>query len=504
MRSRNRLEPDRYPRQPAGDSPRRRSLAGRALRQLALVTVAGLLCGPGVAIAELRLDGTVLQLSRAQASWSDTQWRELFGHFEALGLRQLVVQWSVTPELTYYPSDAFSAEEAPVVEQLLELAGASGISVLVGLAHDPGFEPAIRRDPELVEVYLRRLRRRSLTAARELSALLGGKPSFSGWYLPEEIDDVHWLEPERRRLLTSHLGEITSQLRQLTPQATLAISGFSNSHADPEALEGFWRDLLEASSLDRVLFQDGIGVGKQWLDDLPLYLSAVARAATSTSRQLQVVVEVFQQVDGPPLNDRPFRAIPAAVDRVRRQLEIARRHAPAGVIAFAVPEYMTPGRGEAAARLYRHFLDLRTDVSASEAEVAAPSRSLESETRPAPASELAPALAVARAEPEDGTTGDAPGVESPTAASSGTEAGQAMIFELQLGLFHRERNARTFIEDLKGRKKQPYIFEVLSSQGLTRYTVRVGPYRSMDEAAEAAGALKQQGIESSIRYRVPR
>ncbi len=434
--------------------------------------------------------GTILQLSNAQASWSDERWKQLFDELDELALRQLIVQWSVYQDSAFYPSDAFSPAAAPTLETVLDRADAAGLSVVVGLVHEPGFEAAIRRDPELVDVYLRRLRLRHMTAARELIAQLGARPSFAGWYLPEEIDDVHWLEPERRQLLTAHLSELAARLRELSPQAILAVSGFSNGHADPEALEKLWRDLLAASSFDRVLFQDGIGVGKQRFEELPLYLSAIERATAASSRQLQVVVEVFRQVDGPPLNDRPFRAVPASVERVRRQLEIATRHAPS-VVLFAAPEYLSPEQGEAAARLYRYFSDRGPEAAAHQA-APVPPPPPEPEARP-PSAEPSSSAAEGSAA-EAGTAG-----ERETGLARGTR-----IFELQLGLFYRESQARSFVGQLEERGLRPYLVEVKSSKGETRYTVRLGPYPSMPAAAaKAAEILEKEGRQTVIRYRTP-
>jgi hypothetical protein len=131
----------------------------------------------------------------------------------------------------------------------------------------------------------------------------------------------------------------------------VAISGFANGRTDPRAFGDFWRHLLAAAGIDVVFFQDGVGAGKLSLAEVPLYLTALRQAVQSQSRTLQVVVELFRQV-----SERPFRAQAASWDRVGRQLEIAGCFSPGGILAFSVPEYLTPLGGPEADRLFKAYL----------------------------------------------------------------------------------------------------------------------------------------------------
>jgi hypothetical protein len=230
--------------------------------------------------------------------------------------------------------------------------------VFVGLAHDPGFWLKTRRDPVLVGVYLRRLRLRSEKVAAELAPMVRSHSSFRGWYLPEEINDGSWRDPEMRQILFDHLHASATALRTTVPGSEVAISGFSDARSDPRAFEEFWSTLLARAEVDRLLFQDGIGAGKLGLDHLELYLDAIRKAADARSRKLQVVMEVFRQVAGPPVDDKtPFRAVPAPMDRILRQADLAAKYSSLPVIAFSVPDYMSPFGGEEAGRLFQAYLE---------------------------------------------------------------------------------------------------------------------------------------------------
>jgi hypothetical protein len=300
-----------------------------------------------------RLQGTFLQLSTTNAGWSPETWRQLFRYLERLRVSQLVVQWTVYGDTAFYATERHVPVAQPPLETILTLADRSGMSVMVGLAHDPGYWSKISREPELVEVYFTTQQRRSEAVARELAPVVGRHPSFRGWYITEEIEDSTWKDPRARAVLLARLG---TGLRAVRADAKIAISGFSNAATQPATFAEFWTALLRAAPIDVWMFQDGIGAGKQQLSYLPLYLDAARDVAAGTGRELQVIVVVFEQVN----TAGDFKAVPAALTRVERQLDLAAARSTArGPLAFSIPEYMTPLGGPAAERLFDAYVASR-------------------------------------------------------------------------------------------------------------------------------------------------
>jgi hypothetical protein len=300
------------------------------------------------------LSGTFVQLSDAHAQWNRDQWGLLFGCFKQLSLSRIVVQWSADDAGAYYPHPSTPNRRSAVIPTILEMADAAGISVLMGLGHDPTFWRRIDRDPALVEVYLRRVEVRSADIVRALTPLAHGHRSFAGWYITEEIDDVNWINQAARGALFNHLQALSSLLHDATPALPVAISGFSNGNVDPETFAQFWRDLVDQSKIDAVFFQDGVGARKLEIDEVPLYVEPLRKALAGHARELQVIVELFRQTDGEPINSRPFSAVPASFDRVAQQLTVARRFSSAP-LAFTIPDYMSPLGGPEATALFNQF-----------------------------------------------------------------------------------------------------------------------------------------------------
>ena len=303
-----------------------------------------------------RLHGTFIQLSQAHGAWSEDSWRRLFGYLAQLRTGEIVVQWTAYDDMAFYPSTRLSPVAEPPLETILTLADELDMTVRVGLAHDSAFWSRINRDPATVAVYLRDLQARSESVARELVPLIRRHRSFRGWYITEEIEDATWKDERARAALFDYLRRLTLSVRALAPGASVAVSGFSNAETAPATFGAFWTSLLRAASIDVFMFQDGVGAGKQRLSFLPLYLAAAHEAAQTAGRELQVIVEVFQQLNDPS----GFKAVPAPFDRVARQIDLAAMYSSTrGPVAFSIPDYMTPLRGVEAERLFQAYVRSR-------------------------------------------------------------------------------------------------------------------------------------------------
>ncbi len=310
----------------------------------------------GAASPAPRISGTFLQLLDHHQEWTTQEWNSLFEEFAAMQISKIVVQWTVSDDLAFFDSRAFRHGTNPPLETILGLADARGMKVSVGLWHDPGYWRNVAAPAQATEVYLRRAMLRASAIAGELAPLVTKHPSFDGWYISEEIDDTNWAQPERRSILKEHLNSLSSSLHMLTSNAEVSLSCFSNGNMDPGSLEAFWKSLLTGSPIERLLFQDGIGAHKLELEYLAPFLSAMKRATAASGRSLVVIVEVFDQTSGPGHDDGIFSAVPAPLDRIDRQIMLAAEFASPDIVAFSVPEYMTPSAGEASRKLLEAYV----------------------------------------------------------------------------------------------------------------------------------------------------
>ena len=304
-----------------------------------------------------RLTGTFIQPLMEQGSWTQNDWNALMAELDAVGVETLYLQWTQLDRFNVFEEGSRQDLAAPIIERVLAAAEAYGIKLWLGLVYDPGYWDRIRQEAPLVEVYLRRHRVSNLELVNRLNDAAGASPAFAGWYITEEIDDVTWQDVAKKNLLIEHLAATVADIRTVTPAAPIAISGFTSATLDPAALADFWFDLLSQSGIDVFLMQDGYGVhqGNILPEDMAIYMQSLRDAAQAAGAQFGVIVELFTQVAGQPINDEPFAAVPAGFDRLPEQLALAADFSDQR-IGFSMPEYMSSGGPPSAGALYRDYV----------------------------------------------------------------------------------------------------------------------------------------------------
>lgn len=318
-------------------------------------------CGFAAALAERKpvLSGTFLQLLTEHLAWKEDQWVQLFEGFRRLRLSQVIVQWVMSGEQPFFTSPRAGAARSPL-QTILQLGETTQIQIIIGLVQDPDYWQRIARPSAEVAGYLANREARIVQVVKEVALLARTHRSFAGWFMNEEIDDINWSDPAAASVLHSYLQRVSDYLRTVLPGAPVAISGFSNAHGTPAQLEAFWRELLgAASAIGTVLFQDGIGVRKLTLENLPRYLRAVRAATDATGRRLWSVVELFEQTAGVPLDSGEFRASAAPFSRVAAQLKTEAACASV-LVGFSAAEYLLASTQPAAELLSSYLNYIRT------------------------------------------------------------------------------------------------------------------------------------------------
>jgi hypothetical protein len=294
------------------------------------------------------LKGTFLQLTDAQLARPPAEWGQLFNELRTIGINTLFLQWTILDRKPLFRTVRHETTDNTPIAAILDLATRSGIRVWFGLTMDSSYWDKIKQSPELLKPYFRKRLQDLVGFLDDLNATTAGAP-FAGWYIPDEIDDRTWLDPTKRNILKKYLAETVALVKARRPGSKVAISGFSNSFADPDLLAAFWVDVIRASGIDLLLFQDGVGEGKVALEDIGLYYETLDRAVRGVGAQFGAVVELFSLMpDG--------RRVPAMVGRIREQIAAANRLTSFPAVAFSIPDYMSHLAGRQAGDLLSNFL----------------------------------------------------------------------------------------------------------------------------------------------------
>lgn len=239
------------------------------------------LCLP--ALADQRL---FYQPLNRDASLTPVQWQQLWRATKAQGGQTLIVQWSA------YGDSDFGGAQGWLANSLRE-AHAQGLELVLGLYMDPAYYQRIEElDGDGLSTYWKSQLGRSLSQYQHVRE--GWQLPVAGWYLPMELDDLHFRDAARREALYSQLQALNRRLDR-----PLHISAFSAGKLAPR-VNGAWLDQLAGLGLT-VWWQDGAGTGR-----LPPLVRQTYEQALPC--RVGVVREAFRQVSAP---GQAFRAEPA-------------------------------------------------------------------------------------------------------------------------------------------------------------------------------------------------
>lgn len=222
------------------------------------------------------------------AGLSQTQWRQIWQDTARQGVHTVIVQW------TAYGNSDFGGANGWLADSLKQ-AQAQGLKLVLGLYMDPAYYQRIDElDSAGLTTYWQAQLGQSLAQQQKLRN--DWKLQVSGWYLPMELDDLHFLAADRRQTLQRQLKDLAGQLN-----APLHVSAFSAGKLAPQ-VNGRWLAELADQGI-QVWWQDGAGT-----DRLPAFVRSGYANALPCS--VGIVQEAFRQVSS---SGNPFRAEPATV-----------------------------------------------------------------------------------------------------------------------------------------------------------------------------------------------
>ncbi len=163
------------------------------------------------------------------------------------GVHTVIVQWTAYGDSDFGGADGWLAGS-------LKQAQAQGLKLVLGLYMDPAYYHRINElDSAGLATYWQTQLGQSL--ARQQKLRKDWKLPVSGWYLPMELDDLHFLALDRRQRLQRQLKDFSAKL-----DAPLHISVFNVGKLAPQ-VNGQWLGELANAGI-QVWWQDGAGTGR--------------------------------------------------------------------------------------------------------------------------------------------------------------------------------------------------------------------------------------------------
>lgn len=263
------------------------------MRKILLAFAAAAMLGGCASVHVPQIEGVVWQI--------DNEHTAPRGDWERLGVRRLLVQWTVVDNLAFVPgADAPSGAKMPDWQAIAKQPWAQ--EVILGLAG--------RFDERGARGELEQLVQQSARVARTPPPV-----NVAGYYFPVEIDPT-WMEAHRLKTLLAQLPR------------PLWISVYDSANVGPEELA---QSLVEWLPRDvGVFFQDGVGVHAREAFVARHYANVLARRLGRD--RVRVIAEAFR-----PDPAGGFR--PATLEELRPQLAA---YDGLPIYLFEGPRYVPP------------------------------------------------------------------------------------------------------------------------------------------------------------------
>ena len=313
-----------------------------------------------------KLNGSFIQLWNTTGckcgEWQQDRWETEMQKMKAAELDYLVVQYSVYHDLSWYTPSAIPSVifEMPTLNRMMAAAEKVNLKIHFGLYFDETWNSANKASANTYSSILQKHK----TVADELWNLFGNSPSFGGWYIPQELNDLEWQDTPEKTLLFNFIKDITDYTESLSVNHPIMIAPFFNLWQPADQVEVWYNQLLAtATHLNRVYPQDGVGITLKSPDyHLPLYFSAIKRACENHNKKFGATLESFHQTSGWPVDNGTFSATSTDMNTLKRQLWAAEEQQAFELIQFSW-SYMQPQLTPESEELYQDYLIYLNDLA---------------------------------------------------------------------------------------------------------------------------------------------
>lgn len=214
--------------------------------------------------------------------FKNPNWEKQFQALNKFGFKTIVIQW------TSYGKYNFLNEHPLWIQNFLRLADKYNLQIIFGLYSDPSYFQEIKKEGILLRKYLLSLSQKHIQMATSLSMFIKDNSTFKGWYICDEIDDMHWRSKKRQIELETYLKVLNKELTKLTGEKEIMISAFFSKQMEPSEYGRIFRRTIPEGW--HLLLQSGVGAGLVDVNESKIYLDKFDKTYQGT---WSPIIELF-------------------------------------------------------------------------------------------------------------------------------------------------------------------------------------------------------------------
>jgi len=176
-----------------------------------------------------------------------------FKTLHKFGIKQVILQWTKHGVVDF-------TKETSYINNILSYGEKYHIKIIFGLYADPDYFYMIGDKKLDLKIYLKSLKKENIAQALRVHNIVKTHNSFDGWYIYDELDDVHFKEKSRQTILKDYLQVLANSLNKIAKKH-IYISGFYTKKMTPKEFSQMFSYILQ----DKYTFMLQSGVGAKLL-----------------------------------------------------------------------------------------------------------------------------------------------------------------------------------------------------------------------------------------------
>jgi len=255
------------------------------------------------------ITGSFFQANSSHNFYTIANWILLFNDMKIIGLDTAILQFVAFDGTSYYNDNLIflTNSYSNILPRMLIAANTTGVKLFIPTYYHTTWFSQGTSDSFLS---LNATRNSNVIADLVDNIRIDTNSSFTGWYIPYEVDDVMFVSPANRTKLVNFLNSIANYCKIKTPGKPVSIAPFFSKSLSVSEFKDFWSYILSNTpNIDIVVLQDGVGARGWDVTTILDYYNAIKEVCDSNNKMFWSDLEIFTT------NYKP-----ADINRIKNQL----------------------------------------------------------------------------------------------------------------------------------------------------------------------------------------
>ena len=231
-------------------------------------------------------------------------WKSTFHQLKKSHINTMVLQWSHYGVVDFMRNPQW-------LKTILNEARKEDIQIVIGLYADDKYFKKIEKKELNRSRYFQELKQKSIAQAKEIYTISKKYRNVVGWYIYEEIDDLHFQTPKEQQELKEYLTSLHKELLEIS-NYPCSISSFFAKHSSQQAYITMLHNVLGKNY--KLFLQSGVGANLVNSKESSAYFKESQKILNNN---ITPIIEAFRFHKG-KIESTSFKALEEQIKRIQK------------------------------------------------------------------------------------------------------------------------------------------------------------------------------------------